>query len=77
MDLVIRFYYFFDFSTPKTQLEAKKTRRQILILGGLAGSGFVLASLTKYLWDYTSAENTSSSYQETPLEDVSTSKATT
>jgi formylglycine-generating enzyme required for sulfatase activity len=48
-----------------------------LILGGLAGSGFVLASLTKYLWDYTSAENTSSSYQETPLEDVSTSQATT
>jgi formylglycine-generating enzyme required for sulfatase activity len=29
------------------------------------------------LWDYTSAENTSSSYQETPLEDVSTSQATT
>jgi formylglycine-generating enzyme required for sulfatase activity/uncharacterized caspase-like protein len=64
-------------SIPKTQLEGKKTRRQILILGGLAGSGFVLASLTKSLWDYTSAENTSSSYQEKPLEDVSTSQATT
>ncbi|MDE5119182.1 MAG: SUMF1/EgtB/PvdO family nonheme iron enzyme, partial [Trichodesmium sp. St19_bin1] len=64
-------------SIPKTQREGKKTRRQILILGGLGGSGFVLASLTKYLWDYISAENTSSSYQEKPLEDVSTSQATT
>ncbi|MDJ0518098.1 MAG: hypothetical protein QNJ74_18235 [Trichodesmium sp. MO_231.B1] len=29
----------------KTQIQFEKTRRQILILGGLAGSGFVAAML--------------------------------
>ncbi|NEQ40605.1 MAG: SUMF1/EgtB/PvdO family nonheme iron enzyme [Okeania sp. SIO3I5] len=35
---------------PKTS-KFDKTRRQILILGGLAGGGFVAAMVTKYLWD--------------------------
>jgi len=37
----------FGTATPRPQ--PNKTRRQILILGGLAGSGFVGAMLTKYL----------------------------
>ncbi|WP_246844391.1 serine/threonine-protein kinase, partial [Hydrocoleum sp. CS-953] len=39
-------------SLPKTQTQTQpnKTRRKILILGGLAGSGFVAAMLTKDLW---------------------------
>ncbi|NEO56112.1 MAG: SUMF1/EgtB/PvdO family nonheme iron enzyme [Okeania sp. SIO3B5] len=37
-------------SIPKTQTQPHKTRRQILILGGLAGNGFVAAMLTKDLW---------------------------
>ena len=35
---------------PKTQTQFDKTRRQILILGGLAGSGFVAAILSQDWW---------------------------
>ncbi|MDE5123413.1 MAG: caspase family protein, partial [Trichodesmium sp. St19_bin1] len=52
-----------------------KTRRQILILGGLAVSGFAVAAISKYFFDDTSTENISSSDQETALEDVSTPQA--
>jgi formylglycine-generating enzyme required for sulfatase activity len=41
-----------------------KTRRQILILGGLAVSGFAVAAINKYFFDDTSTENISSSDQE-------------
>ncbi len=71
-------------STGKTTVKVKqpkpklgKTRRQILILGGLAGSG-VLVALTKYFWDmgtskkYISQDNSPIFSQETPLEDIST-----
>ncbi|MCL2931832.1 MAG: bifunctional serine/threonine-protein kinase/formylglycine-generating enzyme family protein [Trichodesmium sp. MAG_R03] len=58
-----------------------KTRRQILILGGLAGSGFLVV-LTKYFWDigtsqqYTSQESSSVPREEMPLEDISTPQVT-
>jgi formylglycine-generating enzyme required for sulfatase activity len=39
-----------------------------LILGGLAGSGFAVAAISKYFFDDTSTENISSSEQEKPLE---------
>ncbi|ERT07780.1 formylglycine-generating sulfatase enzyme family protein [Lyngbya aestuarii BL J] len=35
---------------PKTQPQPNKTRRQILILAGLAGSGFAAATLSKNWW---------------------------
>jgi formylglycine-generating enzyme required for sulfatase activity len=59
----------------KPQPKTNKTRRQILILGGLAGSGFAVAAISKYFFDDTSTENISSSDQETPPEDVSTPQA--
>ncbi|NEP83271.1 MAG: hypothetical protein F6K39_37125 [Okeania sp. SIO3B3] len=45
----------------KTPTQFEKSRRQILILGGLAGSGFVAAMLTKDLSDKSSSENISTS----------------
>jgi len=36
---------------PQPHPQPNKTRRQILILGGLAGSGFLAAVLTKDFWD--------------------------
>ncbi|MGD1703079.1 protein kinase domain-containing protein [Dapis sp. BLCC M229] len=49
--------------------KTNKTRRQILILGGLAGSGFVAAMLTKRFSDRTPPENISTSQptSEPPL----------
>jgi formylglycine-generating enzyme required for sulfatase activity len=46
-----------------------------LILGGLAGSGFAVAAISKYFFDDTSTENISSSELETLPEDVSTPQA--
>ncbi|MDE5068593.1 MAG: SUMF1/EgtB/PvdO family nonheme iron enzyme, partial [Trichodesmium sp. St4_bin8_1] len=61
-------------SIAKAQLPGKKTRRQILILGGLAGSGFVGTVLTQIFFKEPSTENISSSDQEALLEpaDIST-----
>ena len=59
----------------KPQPQTNKTRRQILILGGLAGSGFAVAAISKYFFDDTSTENISSSELETLPEDVSTPQA--
>jgi formylglycine-generating enzyme required for sulfatase activity/uncharacterized caspase-like protein len=42
----------------KPQLQTNKTRRQILILGGLAGSGFAVAAISKYFFDDTSTFTT-------------------
>jgi formylglycine-generating enzyme required for sulfatase activity/tRNA A-37 threonylcarbamoyl transferase component Bud32 len=38
-------------SSSKILVQNNKTRRQILILGGLAGSGLVAAALTRNLWE--------------------------
>ncbi|MDE5099349.1 MAG: SUMF1/EgtB/PvdO family nonheme iron enzyme [Trichodesmium sp. St16_bin4-tuft] len=61
-------------SIAKAQLPGKKTRRQILILGGLAGSGFVGTVLTQIFFKEPSTENISTSDQEALLEpaDIST-----
>jgi formylglycine-generating enzyme required for sulfatase activity/uncharacterized caspase-like protein len=54
------------------------TRRQILILGGLAGSGFAVAAVSKYFFDDTSTENISSSELETlPQPKITTHTFTT
>jgi formylglycine-generating enzyme required for sulfatase activity len=46
-----------------------------LILGGLAGSGFAVAAISKYFFDDTSTENISSSDQETlPQPKITTDK---
>ncbi|NEQ40257.1 MAG: SUMF1/EgtB/PvdO family nonheme iron enzyme [Okeania sp. SIO3I5] len=48
-------------SVSKTPPQFDKTRRRILILGGLAGGGFVTAMLTKDWWSRTPPENISTS----------------
>jgi formylglycine-generating enzyme required for sulfatase activity len=40
----------------KPQPQTNKTRRQILILGGLAGSGFAVAAISKYFSDTSQAQ---------------------
>ncbi|MDE5108321.1 MAG: SUMF1/EgtB/PvdO family nonheme iron enzyme, partial [Trichodesmium sp. St17_bin3_1_1] len=40
----------------KPQPQTNKTRRQILILGGLAGSGFAVAAISKYFFDTLQAQ---------------------
>ncbi|MCL2925323.1 MAG: caspase family protein, partial [Trichodesmium sp. MAG_R04] len=47
----------------EAELETNKTRRKILILGGLAGSSF-LAVLTKYFWDMDTSQKYTSISQE-------------
>jgi formylglycine-generating enzyme required for sulfatase activity/uncharacterized caspase-like protein len=60
------------------QQKTNKTRRQILILGGLAGSGFAVAAISKYFFHDTSTENISSSEQETlPQPKITTHTFTT
>ncbi|NEQ38078.1 MAG: SUMF1/EgtB/PvdO family nonheme iron enzyme [Okeania sp. SIO3I5] len=63
---------------PQSQLQANQTRRQILILGGLAGSGFVAAIWSRDLKDKPSAEiiSTPQPIPDTTPEIISTPEPT-
>jgi uncharacterized protein YkwD/tRNA A-37 threonylcarbamoyl transferase component Bud32 len=64
-------------SSSKILVQNNKTRRQILILGGLAGSGLVAAALTRNLWEqlFSKSIPTSQPIPKTTPEKISISEA--